>query len=286
MDKKQTKHYAIGFLLMMMLSIMSPPSQAQTTTLQFRVFSEVDSNGKITFFAHNPFPCPYQVKIDSEDAIKLLDVEQGLPFFALVPANTERFRLFAAMPEKSKQSIKYRFSFEKGNPETANPNLDYPYLLPYLPKRRIFVSQGFNGHFSHQNQFALDFKMKEGSPICAARDGIVHSLKQDSNEGGKTKHYARLANFVIIYHPSDGTFAYYYHLQQNSVKVKVGERVNAGQVIAASGNTGWSTTPHLHFVVKRPAYLTMRSVPVKFLRKKGKVKRLKAWRCYRAFHPR
>ncbi|WP_277619852.1 M23 family metallopeptidase [Chryseobacterium angstadtii] len=52
-------------------------------------------------------------------------------------------------------------------------------------------------------------------------------------------------------HP-DGTFAQYYHLKQNGVKVNIGDQVKKGDVIGLSGNTGWSKGPHLHFVCYIP----------------------------------
>ena len=50
---------------------------------------------------------------------------------------------------------------------------------------------------------------------------------------------------------SDGTTGEYFHLERGSVQVRVGERVARGQRLARSGNTGFSTAPHLHFGVYR-----------------------------------
>jgi len=62
----------------------------------------------------------------------------------------------------------------------------------------------------------------------------------------------------------DGTSAVYAHLQLDSVRVRPGQRVERGEYIASSGNTGFSTGPHLHFVVLRNAGLRSESVPVRF----------------------
>jgi murein DD-endopeptidase MepM/ murein hydrolase activator NlpD len=53
---------------------------------------------------------------------------------------------------------------------------------------------------------------------------------------------------VIIKH-ADGTFADYHHLKSGSALVKLGDQVKVGQPIGLSGNTGYSTKPHLHFAV-------------------------------------
>ncbi|MCY1554588.1 Peptidase family M23 [compost metagenome] len=62
----------------------------------------------------------------------------------------------------------------------------------------------------------------------------------------------------------DGTMGVYLHLMQGSVLVQEGRRVEAGSMIARSGNTGNSTGPHLHFVVQRNVGLALESIPFNF----------------------
>jgi murein DD-endopeptidase MepM/ murein hydrolase activator NlpD len=71
------------------------------------------------------------------------------------------------------------------------------------------------------------------------------------------------ANFVQVLH-EDGTYAIYAHLQLDTVRVKPGQRIARGEYIANSGNTGFSSGPHLHFVVLRNAGMRSESVPVTF----------------------
>ena len=112
--------------------------------------------------------------------------------------------------------------------------------------------------------------MKEGTTICAARDGIVIDVKEDSNKGGKTIKFQEYGNYITIYH-KDGTMANYYHLQKNGSKVKVGDKVKAGDEIALSGNTGWSSGPHLHFqVYSFNEDMEVKSIPTKFKQKENK----------------
>ena len=63
---------------------------------------------------------------------------------------------------------------------------------------------------------------------------------------------------------NDGTFAVYAHLNWNSIRVRAGERVRAGQYIADSGNTGFSSGPHLHFAVQRNTGMRIEALPVVF----------------------
>lgn len=129
-------------------------------------------------------------------------------------------------------------------------NLDnYVYDLPFKEGTSHKVVQGYGGMFSHKHKAALDFGMPEGTPIYAAREGVIYSFKNDSDEGGPFSKYGKKANYIIIKH-SDGSFGCYWHLQKNGVTVKKGPVVK-GQLIGYSGHTGFALRPHLHFAVKR-----------------------------------
>lgn len=129
-------------------------------------------------------------------------------------------------------------------------NLDtYVYDLPFKQGTKHKVVQGYGGRFSHTNKAALDFGMPEGTPVYAARGGVIYSFKDDSSEGGILPKYGKKANYIVVMH-SDGSFGCYWHLQKNGVVVKKGN-VAKGQLIGYSGHTGFSLRPHLHFAVKR-----------------------------------
>lgn len=140
---------------------------------------------------------------------------------------------------------------------------DFIYELPFKKGSKYKVLQGYGGLFTHQYTAALDFEMPVGSPIYAARSGIVYSFKENSDEGGIFSKYKNKANYIIIKH-DDGSFGCYWHLQKNGVLVKKG-KVKAGQQIGISGATGQSFRPHLHFSVKKRLTLQMDSfVKTKF----------------------
>jgi murein DD-endopeptidase MepM/ murein hydrolase activator NlpD len=146
------------------------------------------------------------------------------------------------------------------------------------------VSQGYNSGFSHHgaNQCAIDWKMPEGTQVRAARGGLVVKVKDDSNAGGATIQFDRYNNFVLIHH-EDGTLGYYCHLKKDGVKVVPGQIVRAGDVIALSGNTGFSSGAHLHFCVFKTKDGRERiSVPVKFEDADGSAVTLVEGRQYRA----
>jgi murein DD-endopeptidase MepM/ murein hydrolase activator NlpD len=140
------------------------------------------------------------------------------------------------------------FYFSLGSEVTDNLD-DYIYELPFKEGTGHKIVQGYGGRFSHKNKAALDFRMPVGTPVYAAREGIIYSYKDDSKEGGPFSKYQRKANYVMIKH-NDGSIGCYWHLQKNGVVVKKGS-VAKGQLIGYSGNTGFVLRPHLHFAVKR-----------------------------------
>lgn len=143
------------------------------------------------------------------------------------------------------------------------------YQLPYTTNKAYIVAQGYWGNFSHKKTYALDFKMRRGQPVCAARSGVVLATASHfAEKKGRKKNFIEQANYIDILH-SDGTVASYWHLQQNGVLVKPGDTVNTGQHIAYSGNTGFSTMPHLHFEVYKRDNRGYHSIPTRFLTKKG-----------------
>ena len=155
----------------------------------------------------------------------------------------------------------------------------YVYDLPYATNSSHFLIQGYYSALSHKQRAALDFVMKRGTKILAARDGVVVRLKEDSNKGGWSKKNLSKANYVIIQH-ADGTRSGYWHLQQNGVLVNLGDSVKAGQLIALSGKTGYAAMPHLHFMVWRVTSGTWQQIPTRFLTSKG-TRYLKPFKRYR-----
>jgi hypothetical protein len=123
--------------------------------------------------------------------------------------------------------------------------------LPFPAGQQVTITQGFNGYFSHHDAegYAVDFPVPEGTTIAAARGGVVWWAYDGSSTGCADESCADQGNFVIVDH-GDATFGVYYHLQHDGALVAPGDEVCQGQAIGRSGNTGWSSEPHLHFAVE------------------------------------
>jgi murein DD-endopeptidase MepM/ murein hydrolase activator NlpD len=156
----------------------------------------------------------------------------------------------------------------------------YVYSLPFEQGKSYRLIQGYFGIFSHRHRAALDFKMKRGSSICAAREGVVVRVKEDGSHGGWNRKYRAEGNNIVIQHP-DGSRAGYWHLQKDGALVNVGDTVRKGQVIALSGKTGYAALPHLHFLVwGYDSNRRWKQIATRFQTSKG-VKYLKARKKYR-----
>ena len=139
------------------------------------------------------------------------------------------------------------------------------YKLPFPSGEEYLCIKGrgvsFMGHHG-PDFYAIDFKMPEHSVVVAARGGIVTLVKDDSNVGGWSEKYIKDANRIHIDH-GDGTEAQYVHFEYKGVLVRVGDKVEQGQPIGYSGNTGASMMPHLHFCVGDKA--KRETIPIAFL---------------------
>ncbi len=159
------------------------------------------------------------------------------------------------------------FIFANDRSTARSVTAEVDYYPPFPLGLQFPISQGFDNDETHSkppNQYAVDIVMPVGTPILAARGGVVMDLQENFQGGGKQKRYLTRANQVRILH-DDGTMAVYAHLQRNSVRVQRGARVASGHWIANSGNTGYSGGPHLHFVVQLNAGMSLESLPFRFV---------------------
>lgn len=126
------------------------------------------------------------------------------------------------------------------------------YRLPWADGRNSMIVQGPGGritsHFSKATLQAVDFEMPEGTPVVAARDGVVEAAEAGQRPEDDPLTYE--GNFVRVRH-ADGTAAIYAHLRYRGVTVAPGRTVRAGDLIGYSGGSGDVDEPHLHFAVIR-----------------------------------
>ena len=187
--------------------------------------------------------------------------------------------------EEDQRSGRYRVFCEWTiGDKDANHDDDLLYRFPYADEKSYRVLQGYGSRFSHTGleKYAIDFKMDVGTPVHAARSGVVARVVESNEKGCWEDGCGKFANYMVVLH-DDGTTGEYYHLKKDGALIDVGERVIAGQEIALSGNTGHTTMPHLHFAVYRAAsWGNTQSIPVRFLSAEGVVSSPRSGRRYEA----
>lgn len=244
----------------------------------------IERENQIDFYADSMGLCPYQLYVNFES--EKIRANMDLPYYSIIKANEKSKYLFSVFNRSlTQKDLKFYSRVVIGDPENVHEDLDYPYILPYEENTERRVSQGYNGGYSHKGwqKYSLDLGMPIGTPVCAARDGVIVDIKQDSTKGGRSYKYISMANYITVYH-SDGTVGQYVHLMPFGSLFEIGTKVTQGQIIGYSGNTGRTGGPHLHFVVSKPVYLARQSLPVKFIDKNGVLTTPKARKYYYSFH--
>lgn len=222
-------------------------------------FDIVESESTVDVYLINKkdFPITSTIRIKTQN-LRLPDPKSGQQNNNLfeqtrVLKKTERIKVLSLISRDKRRSYRIDESFywTPGNMDAEHDD-SYQYSLPFAKDNHFRVVQGYGGGYSHRgaSKYALDFDMPVGTPIHAARGGIIIDLTEHHTRGGASRKYARYANFVTVLH-SDGTTGEYYHLRKNGVSVSLGEKVQPGDHIGYSGNTGFSSMPHLHFAVYR-----------------------------------
>ena len=129
-----------------------------------------------------------------------------------------------------------------------------PSIQPVINNHLTLLTAGY-GTLMHpfyrtlQSHQGVDYTIPEGSRVFATADGIVHSVS------GRNSTYGQ--SIVIDHH--NGYQTQYSHL--SDAKVRRGQRVRRGDIIALSGNSGLSLAPHLHYEVR---YNGMRVDPIHY----------------------
>lgn len=218
--------------------------------------------------AVNRFYAPIEVMLEIRSIRGMQYPDPDLELRWVLPAQSENELLrLPLLEDGSSPFIEYQYRYLPGDPDASHSPVS-PYRAPFAIASNYPITQAFPNvatHTTRDSYHAVDFAMPIGTDIFAARDGVVFDVASTNFDGGlDPERDGPNANVVRILH-EDGTYAIYAHLNTNSIRVRPGDRVRRGQYIADSGNTGFSSGPHLHFVVVRNAGMRIESVPIAFL---------------------
>lgn len=276
--KKLIEESTQEFYNQVVASTYDPNSKIDSTK---KVFIETKRSGDYIYVVFKNKNI-YDVTVSVKSQYKNITEAQNTPKEIVVKANSTNSYTKLHLG-KGEKSYSYSYSWIIGDKNAVHDD-DYIYKLPFASGTSHRVSQGYDTIHTHKgsSKYAIDFAMKEGTQIFASRGGVVVKTKSDSNIGGYAEEFAKYGNYVTIAH-SDGTFGTYYHLKQYGVLVKEGDIVEKGYALGYSGNTGYSSGPHLHFsVFSAISAKATHSIPIKFASSEGIISEPKKGILYQA----
>ncbi len=209
--------------------------------------------------------CPAEIAVRLIEPVNVTGIDEET-LRRVVPARRETIlAILKPAVWQTPMSLGHEYRAVLGEPAVEHAP-EEPYRAPFALAREFQVAQAYPSRFTHVDPssfHAIDFAMPVGTQVYAARGGTVIEVASQFFEASTDPNRAMRANVVRVLH-ADGTMGLYAHLNWDSIRVRPGQIIERGEYIADSGNTGFSTGPHLHFAVLRNVGLKHESLPVKF----------------------
>lgn len=227
-----------------------------------------DSPSGRVYRVNNSEPVPVTVGLSFRSVSNLRPPPGDAVRWIVPPNSWATVRLGAVRPGRPMQAD-IAISVDLGASNTVQ-DPDAVYAVPFGGSARRPLIQGFDGDETHLGsmRYSLDFGMPRGTPVLAAREGIVLYVQDGFTEGRADPRLLERANLVVVAH-ADGTMASYGHLAPGLL-VAVGDTVGQGEVLGLSGRTGFAGQPHLHFHVGvRMLGEPGRTIPVRLVDRDG-----------------
>lgn len=240
-----------------------PPAGPAPAAVARLVLEQRD--GEVLAWAENLLAGPIEVLLRGDGAA-LPAARPALPARATVPARGRT--LVARLGPTVPRAAGVNLQAVPGHPSVRAHDVEYAWPLDGQPAH---VTQGWGGSVSHRDPaslHAVDVAAPAGTPVLAARDGVVMQVESRFAHGAADPRLEDRANFVRILH-GDGTMALYAHLDADGVFVRPGQRVRRGERLGLSGSTGYSAAPHLHFVVQANRGMRLESIPFRMFGPSG-----------------
>jgi murein DD-endopeptidase MepM/ murein hydrolase activator NlpD len=208
---------------------------------------EVEKFNKIALDAAND-----RVKFVQQEMKRVNTIWQPLDDLLKDPSKIEvaltRFREttdnIKALEEQARQSTLRGQNSNFNMPQLAELQVgDVKFPLPFKAGTQVTYSGDYREWRGNRQHAGIDIAVPENTPLISPIGGVIATVRDDGNEG--------YGKFIDVRTP-DGKYVRYAHL--NTINVREGQQVLAGQVLGATGNTGSSTGAHLHMEVRNDMY--------------------------------
>ena len=222
-------------------------------------------NNQLNIALKNPVDCPLRVILGSQNEKLQAEFEKLNPIELSPKSDTLITVLNIAGFEKN---LSFDYKWYLGSLAKKIQNIELE--LPFPKGKKYKVIQGNNTNFTHNtdwSRYAVDFDLKVNDTICAATSGVVVGVVDQYKYGGQGEQWKPFGNFITIYEPNSGIFTQYVHLTKEGSLVQVGDKIEQGQAIGLSGNTGQTNIEHLHFNCLIPVDNEdgLKSIPFEFI---------------------
>jgi len=244
---------------------------------QITVSSERDKDGNVLIFANNTQSIPYSVILNFS-TLQNLTSTGGRVITAIAPPG--RVQLTKLRPTLAGQAtnLNYSYSFAKGNVYGKNKS-EPIFLIPVAEgvevtaQQMTHIENSLGPDRSNDEYVGVSFRFKEPTQIVAPRKGIIAEVKMSVSSDKENLHYANSENHIEIYH-EDGTITRLMVLKPGSEKVKVGDEVFPGDLLAESSGENYNSGPHVRMVVLKTEKdgsdkFKYDVIPVKFAKEEG-----------------
>lgn len=217
--------YRLAALLVFLF--MATVTRAQLVEVQ----ANYNSIGDVDFTAYNNYKAPLFLNIDFAD-LENTTFNEPLPYIKLLePGFNSLFTLQRDL-NADVPRFNYQIKYFRSNP-MAKVNLDFPYLIPLAPgtgARPFDVEdvKGFWGETEPEGWLATGFEVSPGEVVYAARNGIVAEVIGAERNTDSQTWYNTWTNVITLLQP-DGTLMCYRNVIDPKKKLKLGDKVFAGQ---------------------------------------------------------
>ncbi len=216
-------------ILILLLSIWSLAVSAQLVNVQ----ADYDALGDCYFSAYNNTKVPLFLNVKLADLENTVFTEPRAYLKKLDPGFTSLFTL-QRDPDADVPRFTYEIKVFRSNP-LAKVNLEFPYLLPFAEGKEVSVFEvteldHFWGQEEPESWYATGFYAESGEEVFACRSGIVVEVVGNERTDEAKNWYNNWTNVITVLQ-EDGTLLCYRNVEDSNKKLKIGEKIYAGQLI-------------------------------------------------------